>query len=71
MNATTKRRYYLPIEAPDREATIDFLGPHPVTVTVSLEDGELWIKATSATQDAPILIDEAVAVPPQDEEETE
>lgn len=60
---------YLAMEEPDREAVVDFLGEYPVTVKVTLrEDGELWIMATSATQDAPILIDETAAIPHKEDQ---
>ena len=60
---------YLQIEFPDTKATIDFMGPFPVTVKLSLQNGELHVYAVSATQDAPILIDEVAKVPEGDDEE--
>ena len=67
---TTENHRYLQIEAPDNQAVIDFMGPYPVTIKIQLDaKGELWIEATSATQDAPILIDETAQVPEADEED--
>lgn len=61
---------YLQIESPDTSGTVDFMGAFPVTVKLRIdESGELWITATSATQDAPILLDEVLTVPPADEDE--
>lgn len=64
------------VEAPDTSAKIDFLGGYPVTVNVTLEDGdradgwrELRVEVISASQyDAPILLDVVVEVPPREEE---
>ena len=61
---------YLMVEQPDRGAVIDFMGPYPVTIKIDIdENGLLWIVATSATQGAPILIDETADVPEADEED--
>lgn len=61
---------YLMVEQPDRGAVVDIFGPYPVTVKIDIdENGLLWIVATSATQDAPILIDETADVPEADEED--
>ncbi len=65
----TKHERYLSIEMPDTKAVIDFMGDHPVTVKLSLVDGELHVYAVSATQDAKILIDEVVSVPEGDDED--
>lgn len=66
---TTKHERYLSIEMPDTKAVIDFMGTHPVTVKLSLIGGELHVYAVSATQDAPILVDEVVNVPEGDDED--
>ena len=58
---------YLMIEPPNTAAVVDFLGRFPVSVKLQIDEkGELWIRAISATQDAPILIDQTFAVPPAD-----
>ena len=62
------KKQYLSMEAPNTEAVIDFLGPFPVTVKASIDDGHLWVQAISATQDAPILIDEVARLPSADED---
>ena len=67
---TTEQSRYLQSEAHDTQAVVDFMGPYPVTVKIQLDEkGELWIEATSATQDAPILINETAQVPEADEED--
>ena len=63
-------RGYLPIEAPDTKATVDFLGKYPCVVTLTMDDkGELWVKVVSATQEARILVDEVFSVPEGDEDD--
>ncbi len=59
---------YLSIEMPDEKAIVDFLGEHPVSIRIKLVGDELHICAVSATQDAPILLDEVVNVPKGDPE---
>lgn len=63
---TTARPNYLFMAQPDKEATIDFAaaeGSAGVTVKLEISDGQLYIKATAATDDAPILCDELYDLP--------
>jgi hypothetical protein len=69
MQANKTNERYLSVEIPDTKAVVDFMGEYPVTVKISLVDGELHVYAVSATENAPILIDVVVEVPEGDNED--
>lgn len=68
------KRNYLCIEAPDTEATVDFMGKHGVVVTLRLEknrhgEPQIYIMAKACDDQGTILGEILATIPESDDRE--